>query len=110
MKIYEFVELTELNKKPENERAKLLCFYHLKETGEELFSMALISTLLQQSGFLAPNKSRLKTNLTKGRNHPFLLQKDKSEQLCFVPIVLQQLENEFGIKWNNTEIINSNNE
>lgn len=110
MNLHEFVELTELNKKPEIERAKLLCFYHFKETSEDSFSMKLISELMQQSGFLAPNKSRLKANLIKGRNRAFLLQKGNSERLCFVSIVLQHLENELGTKWKNTEIIASNNE
>ena len=100
MTLSDFLTLSETNKKNEVERAKLLCYYHYKETGETTFSMTLISELLQQSGFNSPNKSRLKDNLLKGRSRSFLLSKDKRE-LYFIPVVLQQLEKDFGSKWKN---------
>jgi len=110
MTLSDFIDLTDINEKSEAERAKLLCFYHYKETGELLFSMTLISELLQKCSFSAPNKSRLKNNLTKGRTRSFLLSKEKSEQLYFIPVILEQLDKEFGAKWVNTEIIDSHNE
>lgn len=109
MTLSDFIALTELNKKSEAERAKLLCFYHYKETSEEYFSMSLISELIQQCNFCAPNKSRLRTNLIKGKTRSFLVSKGKNG-LYFVPVVLQQLETELGSNWENAEYIEANSE
>ena len=49
MKILDFIEKTKLADRSECEKAKLLCFYHYKETGESVFSMPLISDLSIQS-------------------------------------------------------------
>ena len=43
MKILDFIEKTKLADRSESEKAKLLCFFHYKETDESLFSMPLIS-------------------------------------------------------------------
>lgn len=110
MKISDFIVVSELINKNEAERARLLCFYHHKETGESFFSMSLISDLFLKSGFSAPNKSRLKNNLIKGRTRSFLLSKEKADQLYFVPVILEQLEKEFGSKWKNAENIDSHSE
>lgn len=77
MKIIDFVTITELNSKSEVEKAKLLCYYHLKETDECIFSMSLISELLINSGFNAPNTSRLKDKLIKGKEKAFIETKGK---------------------------------
>ena len=53
MQIIDFLEATELKIKTENEKAKLLCFFHYKETGNCVFTMALISELMVNSGFNA---------------------------------------------------------
>lgn len=60
MKLLDFIDLVNLNKRSETERAKLLCFYHYKETGECQFTMTIISNLMQQYGDNAPNALRLK--------------------------------------------------
>lgn len=41
MQILEFIEKTDLSKQSECEKAKLLCFYHYKETGESVFFYAI---------------------------------------------------------------------
>lgn len=64
MQILDFIEKTDLSKQNECEKAKLLCFYHYKETGTTVFSMTLISELMINSGYNAPNTSRLKDKLT----------------------------------------------
>lgn len=92
MQIIDFLEATELKVKSESEKAKLLCFYHFKETGEAAFSMALISELMVNSGFNAPNTSRLKDKLTKGKDKSFIKTKGKTTTIEFVPAVLQSLE------------------
>lgn len=61
MKILDFIEKTELTQKTECEKAKLLCYYHYKETAESAFSMSLISDLFVQCGFNTPNSSRLRS-------------------------------------------------
>ena len=48
MKILDFIEKTKLADRSESEKAKLLCFFHYKETGESVFSMPLISNLFVQ--------------------------------------------------------------
>ena len=65
MKILDFIEKAELTEKSECERAKLVCYFHYKETDSAVFSMALISDLFAQFGFNVPNRSRLKEKLTQ---------------------------------------------
>ncbi len=58
MKILDFIEKAELTEKSECERAKLVCYFHYKETDSAVFSMALISDLFAQFGFNVPNRKR----------------------------------------------------
>lgn len=110
MKIIDFIDRTELNNKSEAEKAKLLCFYHYKENGEQQFSMTQISDFMLQCGFNAPNTSRLKSNLTKGKSKAFLKAKTSSTMLEFIPAVFQNLEKDFGSLWTDTSSIESNSE
>lgn len=110
MILLDFITTIVLREKTEVERAKLLCFYHAKETAEEVFSMAMIADLLEQSGFSRPNTSRLKDKLTKGKDKCFtFLPKDRSK-LIFLPVVYQALENELGSFWLDTETVVSDSE
>lgn len=59
MQLLNFVEAVNLVDKPETERAKLLCFYYFKETGNSLFKMSSIATWMEECGFSKPNISRL---------------------------------------------------
>lgn len=110
MKIIDFLNLCDLASQTEVERAKLLCFYYYKETAEQQFTMALISTLMVECGFNIPNTSRLKDRLTKGKYKIFLPVKGKKVILEFIPIILQETEKDFGSFWNDTEMIVSSSE
>lgn len=75
MQLLEFIETVNLAAKPEAERAMLLCFYHYKENGETIYTMANISLWLEECNFNKPNASRLKDHLTKGMVNHFSYQK-----------------------------------
>ena len=92
MKILDFIEKTELIQKSECEKAILLCYFHYKETSETLFSMSLVSNLFTQCGFNIPNSSRLKNNLTKGKDKAFVNYKGKTTTIEFIPAVIQRIE------------------
>ena len=110
MQIIDFLEATELKIKTENEKAKLLCFFHYKETGNCVFTMALISELMVNSGFNAPNTSRLKDKLIKGKEKAFLKTKGKATTIEFVPAILQSLEKSIGCLWLDSTTIESSSE
>ena len=76
MNLLEYIETIGLNEKSEKDRALHLCFYHYKETGENSFSMSLVSKLFDNCGYSVPTPSRLKSNLTTGKNKTFLLTKN----------------------------------
>lgn len=110
MQLLKYMEAVELAHKSEVERAKLLCYYHLKEEGEAAFSLSKISKWMEECNFSKPNTSRLKTNLTKGKGKAFLLSKSDKNAIEFVPAVLQSLDREYGQLWQDTVTIESNNE
>ncbi|MDE6568876.1 MAG: hypothetical protein K2K70_14270 [Lachnospiraceae bacterium] len=110
MELLEFMELVDLNGKSESERAKLICFYRYQEFQEREFSMSVISETLIQCGFSAPNTSRLKDKLLKGKDKSFILVKDDKNKIEFIPVVVQSLVKELGSAWNNTETIISGSE
>lgn len=110
MKIIDFINATELNSKSESEKARLLCFYHFKETGEQVFSMSLVSDLMVNSGFNAPNTSRLKDKLIKGKDKAFKTTKGKTATIEFIPVILQTLETNIGGLWVDDTSIDSNSE
>lgn len=110
MQIIDFIEKTNLASMPETDRAKMICYYHYKETGESVFSMSNIATLMEESGFSKPNSSRLKNNLTKGKGKSFLISKTDKSGIEFVPAVLQGLNREFGALWVDTITIESDSE
>ncbi len=110
MQLLKYMEAVDLAHKSEVERAKLLCYYHLKEEGEAAFSLSKISKWMEECNFSKPNTSRLKTNLTKGKGKAFLLSKSDKNAIEFVPAVLQSLDREYGQLWQDTVTIESNNE
>lgn len=110
MQILDFIERTELLKKSEFEKAKLLCFFHYKETGDKVFSMSIISNLFIQCGFNTPNSSRLKTKLTKGKDKAFFNSKSKMATIEFIPAILQGLEKSYNVLWTDNITIESNSE
>ncbi|MGE5496314.1 MAG: hypothetical protein ACM3S4_13545 [Burkholderiales bacterium] len=110
MKIFDFINAVDLKNKNILERAKLLCFYHYKETGVSKFTMSIVSELMLQCGFNAPNSSRLKNSLTTGKTKVMLVVKGENNLLEFIPVILQGLEKEFGGLWSDTETIESSSE
>lgn len=110
MQIFNFIELCELRSRTEVERAKLLCFYHYKETGEQQFTMAMISDLIVKCGFNAPNTSRLKVKLTKGKDKVLLPTKGTKGTFEFIPAIFQGLKKELSSIWNDTVTIESSSE
>jgi len=110
MQLLQFIENTNLNTYAEAERAKLLSFYHYKETGNCHFTMTLITELMQKSSFNAPNASRLKDKLIKGKSKVFLAVKGTRSEFEFIPAVQQSLEQEYGAFWADTETIISDSE
>ena len=107
MKILDFIEKTELTEKSECEKAKLLCYFHYKETTELLFSMPLILSLFAQCGFNTPNSSRLKNKLTKGKEKAFFDSKGKATTIEFIPAILQSIEKNYGFLWQDDITIES---
>ena len=67
MKIIDFIDILKINEKSEAEKATLLCFYHSKENDEWEFTLSRIASIMIDSGYNAPNTSRLKEQLVKGK-------------------------------------------
>lgn len=110
MQILDYIEYTDLHSRVEVERARLLCYFHHKETGMCCFTMSVIVDLFQQCGHSAPNPSRLKDKLIKGKNKTLLQIKGSKNEFEFVPAVLQKLEKEHSGFWSDTEEIESSSE
>lgn len=110
MQLLKFMEATDLAAKPEVERAKLLCFYHFKETGDATFTMSNVATWMEECSFSKPNVSRLKKNLMAGKGKAFLVSKTAKDAMEFVPAVLQSVERDYGTLWVDTVTIDSHNE
>jgi len=108
MRVFDFVNTHDLKSKNEVERAKMLCYFHYKECGEINFTMAQITELMTSAGFSAPNTSRLKETLIKGKI--LLSSKTKKGTLDFIPFVLQELESTIGKEWQDTSTIISDSE
>lgn len=110
MRLFDFIRNNDLANRRESEKAKLLCYYHYKECGESIFSMSKISELMVHAGFNAPNSSRLKDALTKGKTKTFLASKATKGALEYIPAVFQELEQTLGQAWNDTITIISDSE
>ena len=63
MKIIDYIDILKIDEKSEVEKATLLCFYHSKEDGEVEFTLSRIASIMIDSGYNAPNTSRLKEQL-----------------------------------------------
>ncbi|GGC92621.1 hypothetical protein [Enterococcus wangshanyuanii] len=107
MQLLDFISLTNLEKKSEIERVKLLCFYHYKETSELSFTMASIRDILKKCGY-TPNMSRLKSKMITGTSKFF--HQEKNGNFVFIPMNLQILDKEYTKFWENTETIESSSE
>lgn len=110
LKILDFIETSEMKNMNESEKAKLLCYFAFKENKQEVFTMPLIIELFAQCGYNLPNSSRLKDKVTRGTDKSFLCVKRSKSELTFIPAVLQHLDKEYGVLWDNTEHIESSSE
>lgn len=110
MQLLDFIEYANLSSKNEVERAKSLCYYHYKENGKTIFTMADISDLIIKCGFNAPNTSRLRDKLIKGKAKVMLMAKGSKAAMEFIPAVLQQLDKELGQAWQDIETVISDGE
>ncbi|MDR0964230.1 MAG: hypothetical protein LBM60_06415 [Clostridium sp.] len=110
MQLLQYIEYTALSACIEADKAKLLCFFRLKETGETRFTMPVIIDLFLSCGFSAPNASRLRDKLIKGKTKAFLQVKGSKAEYEFVPVKLQSLNKEYGTLWEDTETIVSDSE
>lgn len=110
MQLLNFIDAVDLTAKPEVERAKMLCFYHYKETGESAFTVSNIATWMEECNYSRPNTSRLKKNLMVGKGKAFLIAKVDKNALEFVPAVLQSMERDYGALWADTITIESHDE
>ncbi|MEA4852856.1 MAG: hypothetical protein VB082_01120 [Christensenella sp.] len=110
MQILDYIEYTNLDSLVEVERARLLCYFHHKETGICSFTIPVIIDLFQQCGHSAPNPSRLKEKLIKGKDKTLLPIKGSKNEYEFIPAILQKLEKEHRDFWNDTETIESSSE
>jgi len=110
MQLLDFVKVNDLLAKTQSEQAKMLCFYHFKECGEDTFTTTLISKLMINAGFNKPNLSRLKDSLIKGKGKAFLTSVVDKGALQFIPVTLQEMERSFGQQWENRIIVVSDSE
>lgn len=110
MKIIDFIDKNDLHNKSEVERAKLLCFFFSKENDERQFSMSRIASIMVEGGFNAPNTSRLKDKLIKGKDKAFIPIKGEKDCYEFIPAIYQRLEQENNCLWEDTITIESNSE
>ena len=56
------------------------------------------------------NSSRLKTNLTKGKEKAFVNSKGKTATIEFIPAILQSTEKEYAVLWEDNITIDSDSE
>jgi len=113
MKILDFLKAYDLASMMQPEKAKMLSYYHYKESGETIFTMTIISELFSKAGFSVPHTSRLKESLIKGsrgKGKVFLPSKNKKGALEFIPAVLQEMDASMGKLWNDTSTIVSDSE
>jgi len=113
MQIFDYLKTYDLASMTQPEKAKMLSYYHYKEHGESIFTMAIISKLFLNAGFSVPHPSRLRESLVKGikgKGKVFLPSKTRKRALEFIPAVLQEMEASMGKSWNDASTIVSDSE
>jgi hypothetical protein len=88
----------------------MLCYYCYKEESKSLFTSNDLREVFVNAGYNAPNTSRLKEKLTKGRGKTFIFSKATKGSLEFIPTILQSLERDFGQMWDDNVTIESESE
>lgn len=104
MKIYEFLQKNNVESLSQSEQARYLCFYLYKEKHIEKFRICEIQNTFVEAGLSKPNHTRLKNSITAGK-FKFL-----KPDLSFIPAILQRMDNEIGMQWEDHETIQSSSE
>lgn len=108
MKIYDFKNAVGLDGQKQTDKAVLLCYYHLKTTGENLFDLSGIQELFSDAGYSSINTSRVKKDLIDSKK--MRLAKGMKTTMEFVPAVKQELDAKYDDLWEDTESIESSSE
>ena len=108
MKIYMYKTEVALDSQKQLDKAVLLCYYHLKETGETLFDMAGVQDLFSDAGYSSINTSRVKKDLIEKKK--MRIAKGMKNTMEFVPAVLQELDTKYCTLWNDTVQVESSSE
>lgn len=108
MKIYDFKNAVELDNQKQTDKAVLLCYYHSKTTGENLFDLPGIQELFSDAGYSQINTSRVKKDLIDKKK--MRMAKGMKTTMEFVPAVKQELDAKYGSLWEDTESIESSSE
>lgn len=108
MDILDYINSTELKTQKQDIQAALLCYYHYKTTGENIFDMKGIQELFSDAGFSQVNGSRVKKGLLDSKI--MRVPKTMKSSLEFVPATLQDYEKRYSGLWNDTTTIQSDSE
>ncbi len=108
MKILDYIDATNLTSQNQTCQASLLCYFHFKNTGEELFDMKGIQELFSDAGLNTINTSRVKKNLLNKKQ--MRISKGMKNTLEFVPSTLQEIEKKYAQLWDDSETIISGSE
>lgn len=108
MKILDYKRAVELDDHNQTEQAVLLCYFHNKNTDEQVFDMKGIQELFSDAGYSAINSSRVKKNLLDKKL--MRVPKGMKTSLEFVPAVYQDLEQKYSSIWGDIESIVSESE
>jgi len=105
MILIDFKEITSLDEKAEIYKAKLLCFFALKENNQSSFQMSDITEMFVDAGYNKPNISRLKSNLIEKK-----IFKEADKFLVYVPATFQELSREYNKLWDKNDSVESDSE
>ena len=108
MKLLDYKRAVELDANNQINRAVLLCYFHYKSTGEQVFEMKGIQELFSDAGYKQINNSRVKKYLLDKKL--MRIPKGMKTSLEFVPTILQELEQKYSSLWADTDTITSESE
>jgi len=108
MKILDYKRAVELDAQNQIEQAVLLCYYHYKNSDEQVFEMKGIQELFSDAGYSRINSSRVKKSLIDKKK--MRIPKDMKTSLEFVPTVFQELEQRYASLWEDTDTVASDSE
>lgn len=105
MKLYDYIQKTDLNSKIQTTKAKLLCFYYFTERKKSVFTIPDIIEFFEDAGLSKPNSSRIKNNLIKEK--VLKLKKGSKKDFVFIPTTLSALQSELGNLFDSEEVISN---